>query len=123
MDDIGCLSIAQEIYRKKHGLLDADNRTSRRNGRSHFVVCLPALQLFVQFGAKRVFKAHAAPLGLRENLINALKLLANRQKDGDSPIQRIATGLHERSRGGIMDGLTRLVQADNHSAVDVGGLR
>ena len=32
-----------------------------------------------------VFKAHAAPQGLCENLINALKLLANKQKDGDSP--------------------------------------
>ena len=28
-----------------------------------------------------------------ENLINALKLLANWQKDGDSPIQSIVTGL------------------------------
>ena len=32
-------------------------------------------------------KAHAGPQGLCENLINALKLLANQQKDGDSPIQ------------------------------------
>ena len=30
----------------------------------------------------------AAPLGLCDNLINALKLLANQQKDGDSPIQK-----------------------------------
>ena len=33
-----------------------------------------------------------------DNLINALKLLAIHQKDGDSPIQSIVTGLHERSR-------------------------
>ena len=39
----------------------------------------------------------------RENLINALKLVANQQTDGDSPIQRIITGLHERTRKGIMD--------------------
>ena len=56
----------------------------------------------VQIGANadraKVFKAHAAPLGLSDNLINALKLLAKQQKDGDSPIQSIATGLHERSR-------------------------
>ena len=49
----------------------------------------------------KVFKAHAAPLGLCDNLINALKLLANQQKDGDSPKQSIAMG----------------IEADNHSAV------
>ena len=32
----------------------------------------------------KVFKAHAVPQGLCDNLINALKLLANQQKDGDS---------------------------------------
>ena len=32
------------------------------------------------------FRAHAVPQGLCENLINALKLLANQHKDGDSPI-------------------------------------
>ena len=37
---------------------------------------------------KKVFKALAAPRGLCENLVNMLKLLANQQKDGDSPIQR-----------------------------------
>ena len=49
----------------------------------------------------KVFKAHAAPQGLCEN--NALKLLANQQKDGDSPIQRIVTSLCERSRKGITE--------------------
>ena len=55
--------------------------------------------------------------------INALKLLANHQKDGDSPIQSIVTGLHERSRKGIMDGLRSFIEADNLSAVDVGHWR
>ena len=58
-----------------------------------------------------------------DNLINALMLLANQQKDGDSPIQSIVTGLHESSRRGIMDGLRSFIEADNHSAVDVGDLR
>ena len=58
-----------------------------------------------------------------DNLINALKLLANQQKDGDSTIQSIATGLHEIYRRGIMDGLTRFFKADNHRAVDVGHMR
>ena len=32
-----------------------------------------------------------------ENLINALKLLANNQRDGDSPIQNIVTGFREKA--------------------------
>ena len=83
--------------------------------------------LVVQFGvnanAAKVFEEHAAPLGLCDNMINALKLLANQQKDGDNTIQNIVTGLHERSRRGIMEGLRRFIQADNHSSVDVGDLR
>ena len=53
----------------------------------------PNRTLVVQLGANaneaKAFKAHAAPLGLCDNLINALKLQANQQKDGDSPIQSI----------------------------------
>ena len=67
-------------------------------------------------------KCSKRTLGLSDNLINALKLLANQQKDGDCPIQSIVTGLHERSRRGIMDGLRKFIQADNHSAVEVGDL-
>ena len=69
---------------------------------------------------RKSFEAHASPLGLCDNLVNALKLLANQQKDGESPIQSIPAGLHERSRRGIMDGLGRFIDADSHSAVDVG---
>ena len=76
-------------------------------------------QLSTNTNEAKVFKAHAAPHGLCENLINALKLLANQQTDGDSPIQSIVTGPHERTRKGIMDG----VRSFNHSAVDVGHLR
>ena len=46
----------------------------------------------------KVFRAHAVPQGLCENLINALKLLANQQKDGDSPIENIIVGLKEKCR-------------------------
>ena len=81
------------------------------------------VQICVNANEGKVFEAHATPLWLSDNLINALKLLANKQKDGDGPIQSIATGLHERSRRGIMDGLRRFIQADNHGAVDVGHLR
>ena len=80
------------------------------------------VQIGVNANEAKVYKAHAAPLGLCDNVIHALKLLANQQKDGDSPIQSIVTGLHERSRRDIMDGLRRFVQADNHSSVGVGDL-
>ena len=46
----------------------------------------------------KVFKTHAVPQGVCENWINAPKLLANQQKDGDSPIQSIVTGLIERKQ-------------------------
>ena len=58
----------------------------------------------------KVFKAHAVPQGLCENLINALKLLANRQKDGDGLLQGIVTGLCERSRKGIVEGLSNCIK-------------
>ena len=37
---------------------------------------------------RQFFRAHAVPQGLCENLVNALKLLANQQREGDSPIQK-----------------------------------
>ena len=53
--------------------------------------------LVVQLGTDedeaKVFRAHAVPQGLGENLINALKLLANQQRDGD-----IVTGLREKKQ-------------------------
>ena len=81
------------------------------------------VQLSDNANEAKVFKPHAAPLGLCDNLINAVKLLANQQKDGDSPIQSIVTGVYERSRRGIMDGLRSFIRADNRSAVYVGHLR
>ena len=49
----------------------------------------------------KVFKAHAVPQGLCGNLINALKLLANQQEDGDGFIQNIVTNFCEVSRKGV----------------------
>ena len=140
-DEVGRLGTVQENTEELHGLLKADHRASRWNGRSHFVVCLPALQQFpfgglfmemattercaacggqyerrapnrilvVQLGVKaneaKVFRAHAASQGLCENLINALKLLANQQKDGDSPMQDLRGSQPRRSSKGIVEGL------------------
>ena len=77
--------------------------------RCHAVILVPALQQFflgrllvVQTGEgasqAKVFKAHAIPQDMRENMINALKLLVNQQKYGDGPVQNIAAKLCERSR-------------------------
>ena len=50
----------------------------------------------------KVFKAaHAVPQGLCGNLINALKLLANQQEDGDGLLQNIVTNLCEVRRKGL----------------------
>ena len=60
----------------------------------------PNTILVVQLGTNEddanVIRAHAVPQGLCENLINAFKLLANQQRDVDSPIQSFVTGLPEK---------------------------
>ena len=71
----------------------------------------------------KVFKAHAVPQGLCENFVTALKLLANQQKDGDSPIQSVVAGFCERSRKGIVEGLRNFIEVDNHCALEVGHVK
>ena len=83
--------------------------------------------LVVQFGENfeqaKVFKAHAVPRGLIANLINALKLLANQQEDGDGLLENIVKGLGKESRKGLTDGLRDFIRVDNERALDVGALR
>ena len=50
------------------------------------------------------YNSAPTPLGLCDNLVNVLKLLADQQKVGDSPTESIVPGLHEKRRKGIMDG-------------------
>ena len=45
-----------------------------------------------------VFEAHAVPQGLCANLINALKLLANQQEDGEGLLQNIVKNLGQREQ-------------------------
>ena len=66
----------------------------------------------------KVFRAHAVPQGLCGNLINALKLLANQQEDGDGLIQNIVTNLGEESRQGPTEGSRNFKQVDNHRALE-----
>ena len=74
--------------------------------------------LVVQLGTNveeaTVLRAHAVPQELCENLINALKLLANHQRDGDNPIQNFVTGLREK-KGNVL--------RTNRCVVEVGHLR
>ena len=75
------------------------------------------------FEQAKVFKAHAVPQGLCANLINALKLLANQQEDGDGLLQNIVTNLGKGSRKGPTHGLLEFIKVDNERALDVGALR
>ena len=67
----------------------------------------------------KVFKAHAVPQGLCVNLINALKLLANQQEDGDGLLQNIVKDLGKESRKGLTDGLREFIRIDNKCALEV----
>ena len=84
----------------------------------------PNRLLVVQTGESveqaKVFKAHAIPQGLCENLINALKLLANQQENGDGLLQNIVSNVGKGSRKGPTDGLRDFIRVDNHCALDVG---
>ena len=54
------------------------------------------MQLGTNEDEAKVFGPHAVqPQDSMKNLINALKLLANQQQDGDSPIQNIIMGMKE----------------------------
>ena len=57
----------------------------------------------------KVFTAHAVFQGLCANLINALKLLANQQEDGDGLPQDIVKNLNKESRKGLTDGLREFI--------------
>ena len=80
------------------------------------------MQTGESFEQAKVFKAHAVPQRLCENLINALKLLANQQEDGDGLPQNTVTNLGMGSRRGLT-GLLKFFKVDNERALDVGELR
>ena len=96
--------------------LDMAMATTERAGRAQHAAANttgePNTILVVLLGANdneaNLFRAHAALLGLCDKLVNAPKL-AYYHKVGGSPKQSIVTGLHERSRRGIMDGLRSFI--------------
>ena len=71
----------------------------------------------------KVFKAHAVLQGFCGNLIDALKLLANQQEDGDGFIQNIVRHFGERSRKGLTQGLREFIEIDNQRALEVRHLK
>ena len=81
------------------GLLRGTAATGRRSnatGGARFVAVsmiggLRTGFFVVQYSTNRreakVFRAHAAPQGMCDNLTNSVKVLTNQQKDGDSPVE------------------------------------
>ena len=69
-----------------------------------------------------MFRAHVAPQGVCDNLINALKLLANQHQDGDGPVKVLVWGFQERSQLKMMEELRKFITMDNQEAVKIGDL-
>ena len=62
---------------------------------------LPVVHTSERIEQAKVFIAHAVPQGLCANLVNALKLLANQQEDGDGLSQNIVKDPGKESRKGL----------------------
>ena len=71
----------------------------------------------VVFDQAKESKAHAVPRGFCANLINALKLLANQQEDGDGLLQNIVKDLGKENRKCLTDGLRIFIRNDNERAL------
>ena len=84
---------------------------------------LLVVQTGESFEQAKVFKAHAGLQGLCASLINAQKLLANQQEDGDGLSQNIVKDLDKESKRGLTDGLRPFIKVVNERALDVGALR
>ena len=77
---------------------------------------LLVVQIGESFEQAKVVKAHAVPEGLCANLVNALKLEANQQEDGDGFLQNIVKNLGKESRKGLTNGLREFIKVDNERA-------
>ena len=71
----------------------------------------------------RVFRAHAAPQGVCDNLIRALKPLGKPPEKSNNPIKMEVQDFQERSQLTTVDGLRRSIMVDNDAAVSIGDLR
>ena len=67
----------------------------------------------------KVLRAHAAPQGMCDNLIDALKFWSNQQNDGDSPVTMAVQGSKKEFGSKKMGRLRRFVLADYFEAVKV----
>ena len=70
---------------------------------------------------KSVLSARFTARSLRQ-FDQCTQVLANQQKDGDSPVKTVVQGLQERSRLRLMERLGKFIMVDNHEAVEVGDL-
>ena len=77
---------------------------------------LLVVQTSESVGEAKVFSAQAVPRGLCGNLVNALKLLANQQEDGDGLVQNIVTKVCEGNRKGLTNGLREFMKVDDRRA-------
>ena len=68
----------------------------------------------------KVFRAHALPQGVCENVVCAMKLLANLRTGGDNLVDTMFEGLQQQSRLNITDELRRCIEVDTHEAVQIG---
>ena len=106
-----CLPLEDEIWwvTSGHGKKQCNWCCAACGGQHNWKA--PNRTLVIQDGTDRqcakVFRAHAAPQDVRDNLINALKLLAN---------QQVVQGLR------TMDGLKKFIMVDDHEAVKDGEL-
>ena len=66
-----------------------------------------------------VFPAHVTPQGARENLICAVKMLANWQTDGDHLVDTIFEDLQKQTRLKITNEPRRFIEVQNHEAGDL----
>ena len=72
---------------------------------------------------QQLSRAHAPPHGVCDNLVNALKLLANQHQDGDSLVKVLVEGLQEGSRLKMVEELRKFITMDGHTRrVNVGDL-
>ena len=58
-----------------------------------------------------------------QNLINALKLLANQQENGDNLPENIVTNLGKGSTKNLTEGLRDFIKVDSHRALELGEVR
>ena len=129
-EDVGRLSIVQDVLRKNIDFLSGIIALASGVGCVILSYVCPHSSGFpLEDYPTGYWECNSAPMPMQrrkdcaKKMINWLKLLTNQQRDGDSSVESIDTGLREKRRKSITDGLRKFIEVDNHGAVNVGGLR